>query len=533
MRRDVVSLNSPAIGAAGTVIAYGSWGRPLLAFPAERGEATIASGGHSLAAYGAFFSAGISGPARLLRVAAEALALLAASRGWRTLPLWTVAALAGLAASGHAVDVHPAWWGVLLNAVHLVAAGAWAGAILALAGLRPPGGWRGEPAGQLLRRFAPVALTAFLTTVLTGALQALAELGSWAALAATGYGRVLLAKIGVVGLMVPLSLVGWRGGRPRPRIEAGLAAAAAAAAALLAAFPVPPSLAVERAGRAAVQTAAAGLPGPGELTLGGSAGSVLVGLTIVPARPGSNTVRAYLLPAAGAAAASASPANVSTGGITRPMKSCGAGCRTAAVDLRPGDELDVDVLGPSGGRAGFIVPPLPAPPGDALLSRMQAATHALRTYAVSETLSSGAAIVRSDYTAQAPDRSRWAVRGATGAPISETVVIGTDQYTKPNPDAGWQLQRGVPPVAVPAFVWDYFEPLSDVWVTGVDTIGGVATTEISAFGSRQATPIWFTFWVGADGLARRVAMHAPGHFMTDSYAAFDSPQNIVAPVPGS
>jgi esterase/lipase superfamily enzyme len=40
MRRDVVSLDSPAIGAAGTVIAYGHWGRPLLAFPAERGEAS-------------------------------------------------------------------------------------------------------------------------------------------------------------------------------------------------------------------------------------------------------------------------------------------------------------------------------------------------------------------------------------------------------------------------------------------------------------------------------------------------------------
>ena len=32
-------LYSPAIGAAGSVVVYGHWGRPLLAFPAERGRA--------------------------------------------------------------------------------------------------------------------------------------------------------------------------------------------------------------------------------------------------------------------------------------------------------------------------------------------------------------------------------------------------------------------------------------------------------------------------------------------------------------
>jgi esterase/lipase superfamily enzyme len=39
MRRDTVELHSPAIGAAGTVIAYGHWGRPVLVFPSEQGRA--------------------------------------------------------------------------------------------------------------------------------------------------------------------------------------------------------------------------------------------------------------------------------------------------------------------------------------------------------------------------------------------------------------------------------------------------------------------------------------------------------------
>jgi esterase/lipase superfamily enzyme len=34
-----VELPSPAIGGAGTVVAYGHWGRPVLAFPTERGTA--------------------------------------------------------------------------------------------------------------------------------------------------------------------------------------------------------------------------------------------------------------------------------------------------------------------------------------------------------------------------------------------------------------------------------------------------------------------------------------------------------------
>jgi esterase/lipase superfamily enzyme len=39
MERRHVHLHSPAIGAAGSVIAYGHWGRPLLAFPSQQGPA--------------------------------------------------------------------------------------------------------------------------------------------------------------------------------------------------------------------------------------------------------------------------------------------------------------------------------------------------------------------------------------------------------------------------------------------------------------------------------------------------------------
>lgn len=38
MRRDHLSIHGGAIGAAGEVVAYGSWGRPLLVFPSEQGR---------------------------------------------------------------------------------------------------------------------------------------------------------------------------------------------------------------------------------------------------------------------------------------------------------------------------------------------------------------------------------------------------------------------------------------------------------------------------------------------------------------
>jgi esterase/lipase superfamily enzyme len=38
MRRDQLSVHSPAIGADGELLAYGHWGRPLLAFPSEQGR---------------------------------------------------------------------------------------------------------------------------------------------------------------------------------------------------------------------------------------------------------------------------------------------------------------------------------------------------------------------------------------------------------------------------------------------------------------------------------------------------------------
>jgi copper transport protein len=485
-------------------------------------EATVGSGGHSLTNYFAFFD-GFSGASLIARLVFETLTLVAVARGWRSLPVWLAGALLMLAASGHAAGVSPAWYGIGLDAVHLLAAGLWAGGIAALALQHPPGGWRSDGARVLLARFTPVALGAFAATVVAGGLEAITQLGSIQALFGTAYGRVLLVKMALVALMLPLSAMAWRLKRPHIRVEAALAAGVVAAAALLASFPTPPTAAAQQLAEAAAATPTAGLPSGNELTMAGAAGSDLVGLSLSPGLPGPNRATVYVLPIDGTAAARGVAANIAVNGVYKALGACGDTCRSATIDIRPGDRVWVDVLNGIGGEAVFTIPALPAPPGDTLLTQLDTAMHALTSYQFKEVLSTGTATIRGVYSSDAPDRTTWTINNA-----GTTIWIGTNLYTQEAPGGPWQRQTS-PVDTVPSFVWDYFRPLTNAHVIGQQTLDGVSTTMVTSFGNSQSTPIWFTFWIDASGRVRQVAMDAPGHFMTDTYTSYDRPADIVAP----
>jgi esterase/lipase superfamily enzyme len=53
-----VELHSPAIGASGTVVGYGHWGRPVLVFPSEQGRATDFADNGMVSAVGGLVDAG-------------------------------------------------------------------------------------------------------------------------------------------------------------------------------------------------------------------------------------------------------------------------------------------------------------------------------------------------------------------------------------------------------------------------------------------------------------------------------------------
>jgi putative copper export protein len=173
---------------------------------------------------------------RVVRVAAEGLAFVFCIRGIQFVAPAAFLAVALVPLGGHAAGVQPPAGAELADVLHFASACIWAGGILALATLQPPGGWRGPEARSLLDRFAGVALIAFAITALSGVLRATEQLHGIGDLWATSYGIVLVLKAVGVGIMLLLSLA-WRRGLPVARLEAGMAVLVVAATAVLAAYP--------------------------------------------------------------------------------------------------------------------------------------------------------------------------------------------------------------------------------------------------------------------------------------------------------
>lgn len=486
-------------------------------------EALTASRG-SLSAVVTYFNADLTGIARVARVVLELYAVLAVTVRARYLWPAVLAPLVALAASGHAVGDTPQWWGLTMDSVHLVAAGCWAGGIIAMATLRPPDGWR-HGGGALLSRFTPFALAAFATTIGFGILEGLANVATVPALTGTPYGRVLLVKAGVVLLMIPLSLLAWRRRRPRLRVEAGLAVGVVAAAALLASFPVPSRAQPVTTGQPGAN---AGLPHGSELTLGDHAGAVLLGLTLSPAVPGNNRVSIYVLPLDGAAAAAHLSVSAVVEGRPVTLQRCGDTCRDASVRLVGHETVSVLVAGADGGVAHFEVPSLPAADATSLLRSALVHMGALHSYTMHETLTSGGPTsIVSDYSAVAPDRFAWTEQSGVS-----TVSIGSMRYDRQQPTAPWVAEPSSPVIPEPYFVWQAFSPYLGERVLGHETIDGTPTTIVGFFGSTPGTPVWFRLWIDASGSVHRAEMRAPGHFMDEAFHDLDGAVTISPPSTG-
>lgn len=512
-----------------------AWVRPPLSIPLAValasgvvvvvGEGLAAASRPSPSAIFDYLTNGLPGAARLARLSAESLALSLSMFGTQIVAVPALAALVALAGAGHAAAVRPGWWGIAADTMHLAAAGLWAGGILALATLRPPGGWQGPGARSLLARFSPVALLAFLLTIGFGAVRGLQELSEPGDLLTSSYGQVLSAKVLAVVAMVPLSLLAWRR-LVAPRLEATLGVLVIAAAALLAAYPLPPGRVVEAEAAREQARPSLALPRDGDLALGGDAGEVVVGLTLRPGNPGPNQALIFLLPLEGEAAAAGIPVDIAVNG--RPIESsqCGPACRNAQVDLRGGDKVEVSVGSSKGGMAIFDLPTLPAPDGAGLLERMQERMRKLRTLRIEEVLGPADPPVRAEYMFQAPDRMDQ--RLSTGSAL---VWIGGTRYLRTGPEAAWQVEDSGVKLDVPLFVWD--PPAVQGFIAprlvGTSELEGIDTQIVSFFAQAGVTPIWFRLWVDAEGLVHRAEMRAQGHVMDHRYADFDAGFTIEPP----
>jgi putative copper resistance protein D len=187
-----------------------------------------------------WLAAGTFPPAVAVRVAAEAAALaLCVTIGRGAVPAGFAAAIA-LGFGGHAVNAEPSIPAILIDALHVLSAGAWAGGIVTLAALRPPDGWASGEGRAMLQRFGGVAAIAFAVTAMTGVLRATATLNGFGDLWTTAYGEVLAAKTAGVVVMLVMSAITWRRGVPLARAEAAVALGVVAASAVLAVLPLPP-----------------------------------------------------------------------------------------------------------------------------------------------------------------------------------------------------------------------------------------------------------------------------------------------------
>lgn len=484
------------------------------------GEPTAA--GVTLGGAPAYFG-GLAGAARIGRVLLEALACVAVMTGVRLVLLLALPlTLGALSASGHATGLRPAWLGVALDMGHLLAAGIWVGGIMAVATLRPPDGWRAS-GRDLLARFTPWAVAGFAASVGLGAVQAVADVGGASALVSTAYGRVLIAKAAAVAAIIPLSVLAWRHRRVHLRIEAAIGAVVIGAAALLASFPVPARTDVTPAGTSTAHEA--GLPSGSDLTLGAEAGQTLVGLTIDPAVPGPNVVTVYVNAGDGGAGARTLDVAALIDGRSVALHVCGATCRSATVRLVGNEAVAISVAGAQGGTADFRLPSLPAPDGSGLVAAARTRMAALHSLTLHETLTGGAGTtITTDYQEVAPNLLQWAQQDG-----SATIVMGTSRYTHAHPGDPWTLEPGNPTISEPAFSWGLFARDIAAHVVGRVQVAGVATTAIAFFAGAPETPVWFRFYVDAQGLVRRADMSAPGHFMVQTFAGFDAPLRITRP----
>jgi len=106
--------------------------------------------------------------------------------------------------AGHALDPGRSWIDVPIDMLHVAAAAVWLGGLVALVFAVPRG--RDDAATSAARIFSRLALVSVIVVALTGVGRALAELSSVSQAWSTGYGRALLAKTALLGILVVL---GW------------------------------------------------------------------------------------------------------------------------------------------------------------------------------------------------------------------------------------------------------------------------------------------------------------------------------------
>lgn len=154
-----------------------------------------------------------------LVLAAGALPAAAPDRGRAVLVLLGCGvALVAPALTGHTRAASPGALVVGVDVLHLVAASLWLGGLVAVALALGDLAARDDLGGMVLARFSTWASGVLVVLALSGTVVGWRVAGSWSALLDTGYGALLLVKVGLV--LVAVALAAWNRFVLLPRLRA-------------------------------------------------------------------------------------------------------------------------------------------------------------------------------------------------------------------------------------------------------------------------------------------------------------------------
>lgn len=257
------------------------------------------------------------------------------------------AALAVMAPSlvGHTRAASPELLVIGTDALHLLAGGVWLGGLAGLALTLPALAGLGTSAAEVLTRFSTAAAGLLAALVTTGSLLVWRIFGSWTALFDTGYGRLVIAKIGVA--LAAVAIAAWNRWSLLPRLRRAanktnrqaltrpVARATAAEGAILAVALLVTGILVDTSPEAAPPPAGVSAQADTRETV---LGDIRVRASLTPLVRGPTTLTLRLSSATGEPAEGVAPpvVRLSSDGATLgdiPLKQVSAGHYTAQVVL--------------------------------------------------------------------------------------------------------------------------------------------------------------------------------------------------------
>lgn len=311
--------------------------------------------------------------------------------------------LAGVAAAlrGHA-GTTDTWWAGPANVAHLLLAALWVGALahLVLVLVRVhPAHW-GTTLTNATRRYATMALAVVPPLLVLGFVIALGQIDRVDDVVGTGYGRIMLVKLGLVAVTLGLAIAGrWRAlphARTSDRRRLGLLRHITGMEAVTLIGVVVASAVLVGTAPPAPSTAAAAVLGPPPIIGPAVRAAGFAGHLAVYATATGDALRIEVL-----APSSRPPPRTSVdvegvrpdgGTFSLFPRRCGPGCYTVETGWQPGStRLDVGARAAhwAGGTATVAIQWPPGPDGAVDLAQSIAAMRARPTVEVTEQVTSG------------------------------------------------------------------------------------------------------------------------------------------------